>query len=153
MGFEGSREAGTRDMPALVRIVRSNLLFVSKEGLSAAAIDRIRRVAAFGNPDFYRAQAMRQSVYGKERVLHFDEDAGDWIGLPRGCENSVAELLATCGAQPMFEEARCEGKPIKVEFKGARGPSKCPQSRHSRHVTSACWLLRRRSARRWSPPT
>lgn len=117
---------GPGDMPALVRIVRSNLLFVSKEGLSAAAIDRIRRVAAFGNPDFYRAQAMRQSVYGKERVLHFDEDAGDWIGLPRGCENSVAELLATCGAQPMFEEARCEGKPIKVEFKGALRPKQVP---------------------------
>lgn len=117
---------GSGDMPAQVRIVRSNLLFVSKEGLSAAAIDRIRRVAAFGNPDFYRAQAMRQSVYGKERVLHFDEDAGDWIGLPRGCESSVAELLATCGAQPAFEEARCEGRPIKVEFKGTLRPEQAP---------------------------
>lgn len=117
---------GSEDMPAQVRIVRSNLLFVSKEGLSAAAVDRIRRVAAFGNPDFYRAQAMRQSVYGKERVLHFDEDAGDWIGLPRGCESSVVELLATCGAQPAFEEARCEGRPIKVEFKGALRPEQMP---------------------------
>lgn len=117
---------GSEDMPAQVRIARSNLLFVSKAGLSAAAIDRIRRVAAFGNPDFYRAQAMRQSVYGKERVLHFDEDAGDWIGLPRGCESSVVELLATCGAQPAFEEARCEGRPIKVEFKGALRPEQMP---------------------------
>ena len=52
-----ARAMGLEDVPAQVRIVRSNLLFVSKEGLSAAAIDRIRRVAAFGNPDFYRAQA------------------------------------------------------------------------------------------------
>lgn len=117
---------GSGDMPAQVRIVRSNLLFVSKESLLAAAIDRIRRVAAFGNPDFYRAQAMRQSVYGKERVLHFDEDAGDWIGLPRGCEGSVVELLKACGAQPEFEDARCEGRPIKVEFKGALRPEQAP---------------------------
>lgn len=117
---------GPVDMPAQVRIVRSNMLFVSKKGLSAAAIDRIRRVAAFGNPDFYRAQAMRQSVYGKERVLHFDEDAGDWIGLPRGCEDSVLELLKACGAQPVFEDARSEGRPIKVEFKGALRPEQEP---------------------------
>ncbi len=117
-----ARAMGLEDVPAQVRIVRSNLLFVSKEGLSAAAIDRIRRVAAFGNPDFYRAQAMRQSVYGKERVLHFDEDAGDWIGLPRGCEDSVVDLLKACGAQPVFEDARSEGRPIKIEFKGALRP-------------------------------
>ena len=114
------------DVPAQVRIVRSNLLFVSKEGLSAAAINRIRRVAAFGNPDFYRAQAMRQTVYGKPRVLHFDEDAGDWIGLPRGCEGSVIELLGACGAQPAFEDARCEGRPIKVDFRGALRPEQEP---------------------------
>ena len=117
---------GSGDMPAQVRIVRSNLLFLSKECLSAAAIDRIRRVATFGNPDFYRAQAMRQSVYGKQRVPHFDEDAGGWIGLPCGCEDSVVELLKACGAQPAFEDEHCEDRPIKVEFKGALQPEQAP---------------------------
>lgn len=110
---------GSGDVPAQVRIVRLNMLFVSKKGLLAAAIDRIRRVVAFGNPDFYRAQAIRQLVYGRERLLHFDGDAGDWISLPRGCESSVTEPLETCGAQPTFKETRCGGRPIKVEFKGA----------------------------------
>lgn len=46
---------GSGDMPDEVHAVRSNLLYVSKENLSPAAINRLRRVAAFSNPDFYRA--------------------------------------------------------------------------------------------------
>lgn len=53
-------------------------------------------------------------------------DAGDRIGLLRGCESSVTELLATCGAQPTFEEVHCEGRPIKVEFKGALRSERAP---------------------------
>ena len=46
---------GSGDMPDEVHAVRSNLLYVSKENLSPAAINRLRRVAAFSNSDFYRA--------------------------------------------------------------------------------------------------
>ncbi len=113
---------GPGDVPAEVRCVRSNMLYVAKEGLSPAAINRIRRLAVFGNPEFYRAQAMRQPVYGKPRVLHFDEDAGEWIGLPRGCEEAVAELVSSLGARVSVEDRRCGGRPINVEFSGGLRP-------------------------------
>jgi hypothetical protein len=46
-------------LPATVRIVRSNLLFVDKAGLPDAMLNRLTRLAAFQNPEFYKAQAMR----------------------------------------------------------------------------------------------
>src|ERR1035441_10576709 len=45
--------------PKSVEIVRSNLAFVSKDGLPEAMLNRIIRLAAFQNPDFYKTQAMR----------------------------------------------------------------------------------------------
>lgn len=69
---------------------------------------------------------MRQTVYGKPRVLHFDEDAGDWLGLPRGCEGSVIELLSSCGTRLVVEDRRCEGRSIEVSFKGALRPEQEP---------------------------
>nr|WP_255467320.1 hypothetical protein [Raoultibacter phocaeensis] len=117
---------GVGDAPEQVRIVRSSMLYIAKEGLSAAALNRLKRVAAFGNPEFYRAQAMRQSVHGKPRVLYFGEDVGDWLGLPRGCEDAVVELLVTCGSQAILKDERCDGSPIKVSFKGALRPEQKP---------------------------
>ena len=38
----------------------------------------------------------------------------------------MTKLLATCSAQPTFEEARCEGRPIKVEFRGELRPDQAP---------------------------
>ena len=102
------------------------MLYVAKGGLSAAALNRLKRVAAFGNPEFYRAQAMRQSVRGKQRVLYFGEDAGDWIGLPRGCEDAVMELFASCGSQAIVEERRFEGERVKVGFNGTLRPEQKP---------------------------
>jgi len=72
-------------LPSKVRITVSNFVFIEKEGLSAAMIDRLIRIAAFQNPEFYKAQAMRLSTYGKPRVISCSELFPRHIGLPRGC--------------------------------------------------------------------
>jgi hypothetical protein len=43
------------------------------------------RLAAFQNPEFYRAQAMRRSVWNKPRVIGCAENYPQHIALPRGC--------------------------------------------------------------------
>ena len=45
--------------PGAVDVVSSNLVYVSKDGLPQGMQDRLLRLAAFENPEFYRAQAMR----------------------------------------------------------------------------------------------
>jgi hypothetical protein len=80
-------------LPAQVRIVRSNLVYVEKNGLPSALLNRLHRLAAFQNPEFYRAQAMRLSTFGKPRVIHCAEEFPRHIALPRGCMDEVAGLF------------------------------------------------------------
>jgi len=59
----------TGPLPEKVRVVLSDLVYVEKEGLPSALLNRLVRLAAFQNPEFYRAQAMRLSTFGKPRVI------------------------------------------------------------------------------------
>jgi hypothetical protein len=53
--------------------------------LPAALRNRLLRLAAFQNPEFYRAQAMRLPTFGKPRIISCAEEHPLHIGLPRGC--------------------------------------------------------------------
>src|ERR1019366_550965 len=56
-------------LPKSVQLVRSNLVYVEKKDLPPAMLNRLLRLAAFQNPEFYKAQAMRLSTYDKPRVI------------------------------------------------------------------------------------
>src|SRR6266446_8172611 len=51
----------TDPLPSTVRVVVSNLVYVEKKELPSGMLDRLIRIAAFQNPEFYKAQAMRLS--------------------------------------------------------------------------------------------
>lgn len=106
------------DFPPVLSIVKANMLFVSKEGLSPAARNRISRLAAFHNPEFYKAQASRRSVHKIPRIIYLGEDQGDYIAIPRGCEQRLDALLDKAGAQRQKTDKRNSHAPIRVEFKG-----------------------------------
>jgi hypothetical protein len=42
-------------LPVQVRIVRANLLYIEKKDLPSAMLNRLLRLGAFQNPDFYKA--------------------------------------------------------------------------------------------------
>ena len=107
-----------QDFPALTVLTESDMVYVPLEGLSAAACNRIRRLAAFANPEFYRAQAMHQSVWRKPRVIDLSEDRSDCIALPRGCKENLLLLFEESGAAySILDERFAEGR-IKAEFTG-----------------------------------
>ena len=83
--------------PDAVDVVSSNLVYVSKDGLPQGMQDRLLRLAAFENPEFYRAQAMRLPTYAKPRLICCGEEVGAYIALPRGCFDNVIELLQRHG--------------------------------------------------------
>ena len=56
-------------LPKSVEIVLSNQVFIDKQDLPSTLINKIIRLAAFQNPDFYIAQAMRFSTFGKPRII------------------------------------------------------------------------------------
>ena len=80
--------------------------------------NRLIRLAAFQNPEFYKYQAMRLPTYDKPRVISCSEDFPKHIGLPRGCLADVSELLTNLDIELNLQDARTTGKPFKVSFKG-----------------------------------
>ena len=106
------------DFPKTISVTKANMLYVSKQGLPQKAQNQIRRLAAFGNPEFYRAQAMHQSVYGKSRIVWCGEEDEQHIILPRGCEQKLVSLAGEKGCTCLFDDQRNQGEPLRAEFKG-----------------------------------
>ena len=99
-----------------------NLVYVSKDGLPQGLQDRLIRLAAFENPEFYRAQAMRLPTFAKPRLICCAEEIGGYIALPRGCLDSALDLLEAHGIEPRLRDERTDGQPLDVAFRGELTP-------------------------------
>ncbi len=109
-------------LPQSVRLVQGNLIFIEKKGLPPAFIARLIRLAAFQNPEFYRAQAMRLPTYDKPRIICCAEDFPEYIGLPRGCLDEILALFEAHGAKSQLIDERYQGQSIKAQFVGKLRP-------------------------------
>jgi superfamily II DNA or RNA helicase len=105
-------------MPAALTVTLANLIYFEKAQLPQALANRLIRLAAFQNPEFYRAQAMRMSVWDKPRVIGNAENFPQHIGLPRGCLDAVKGLLGDNGIRCDLADERGVGEPIDASFVG-----------------------------------
>lgn len=109
-------------LPERVQIVHANLLYIEKKGLPSQMLNRLLRLAAFQNPEFYKAQAMRLSTFGKPRVIACGEDLAHHIALPRGCVAELKALLQAHWIKPEIRDERFAGTRIDIEFCGQLRP-------------------------------
>lgn len=105
-------------LPPNVRVVASNLIYIEKEGLPSGMVDRLVRIAAFQNPEFYKAQSMRLATYGKPRVISCGEVFPEHIGLPRGCMEEVVRVFKSHHTNVEVHDERTAGREINVSFHG-----------------------------------
>jgi hypothetical protein len=110
------------DFSGPVQIVRANLLYVDKYGISSRALNALKRLAAFRNPEFYKAQAMRLSTYNKPRIISCSDETDRYLCLPRGLEDEVSELLKDNGVKILFDDQTEKGRDIDVAFNGELRP-------------------------------
>ena len=109
-------------LPDSVELVLANQIYVSKEGLPPVLKNKLIRLAAFQNPEFYKAQAMRFPTYDKPRIVHCCEDFPKHIGLPIGCLEDTVELLHSLGIKTEIIDERFDGDRINAKFIGALRP-------------------------------
>ncbi len=112
------RKLTRTDFPIQVKATLSNLIYVEKSGFSQAALNIIKRMAAFPNPEFRSKQAMRLPVYGTPRILDCCYEDDDYIGIPRGSRDTLTELLEQHDIPLVIEDLRCNGRTIDVFFNG-----------------------------------
>jgi superfamily II DNA or RNA helicase len=105
-------------MPKSLSVTLANLVYFEKAQLPQALANRLIRLAAFQNPEFYKAQAMRMSVWDKPRVIGNAENYPQHIALPRGCLDAAVDLLRANGVACDLSDERFGGEPIDVSLVG-----------------------------------
>lgn len=106
-------------MPESLRVTLGNSVYFEKAELPQTLANRLIRLAAFQNPEFYKAQAMRISVWDKPRVIGCAENYPHHIGLPRGCLEAALSLLRDNGIAYDLRDERFVGQPLDVSFIGS----------------------------------
>ena len=145
-------------LPERLELILGNEIYLARERLPAALRNRLLRLAAFQNPEFYRAQAMRLPTFGKPRVICCAEEHPLHIGLPRGCLDEIQDLLGSLGIECILRDERHPGVPLGVTFQGALRPQQAVAAQalagHDQGVLAAttafgktvvaAWLIARR---------
>lgn len=112
----------TGTLPSSLELVVGNEIYIAKDALSPALQNLLIRLAAFQNPDFYKAQAMRLPTFGKPRIISCAEDHPKHISLPRGCMEDIQKLLSDFGIATSLQDERSIGILLSMSFHGQLRP-------------------------------
>ena len=106
------------DIQGYVEITLANQIYIKNHNIKPRALNRIRRLAAFNNPEYYKTQAMGFSTKGIPRILQCFSDTSEYVCLPRGCEEKLLDLLRESAIKYKTTDCRQIGTDIDVEFIG-----------------------------------
>ncbi len=113
------------DLPESLEIIIGNEIYIPKNGLSPGLRNRLIRLAAFPNPEFYKAQAMRLPTHETPRMISCVADYQDHIGLPRGCLEDVYHLFSELKINLTIRNELQSGTLLNTKFLGElRGEQK-----------------------------
>ena len=107
-------------LPPTVSIVQSSLVYIEKNGLPPALMNRILSGSL---PSRILSSTRRRPCdcrrSDEPRVIGCGEDLGKHLALPRGCLSDLVALLEALKIKPLVRDERFAGQPIDVTFYGA----------------------------------
>ncbi|MCL1973146.1 MAG: DEAD/DEAH box helicase [Endomicrobia bacterium] len=105
-------------LPNVIKTVLSNVAYIDTSNIPPKLLNTLKKLAAFRNPEFYKFQAMRLPIYNKPRVISCAEMEENYITLPRGCINSLRNLLNELNISFELQDKRLSGNKIQICFNG-----------------------------------
>ncbi len=105
-------------LPDQITVVIANRLYINEEGLPSQLITRIKRLASFQNPEFFKKQSMRFSTAKTPRVICCAEEVNSFVALPRGCLEDLGKLLSINDINLAIDDKRFSGEPADFIFQG-----------------------------------
>jgi superfamily II DNA or RNA helicase/very-short-patch-repair endonuclease len=105
-------------MPESLELTVADQIYVPKPELPPPLRNAILRLAAFQNPEFYKAQAMRLPTFDRPRIIACAEDHPEHIGLPRGCLEELLALLSALKVPTKVRDKRFAGEDHDFSFNG-----------------------------------
>jgi Type III restriction enzyme, res subunit len=106
------------NLPDCISLVVGNQIYIDRNHIPPGLANRLIRLAAFQNPEFYGAQAMRLPTFGKPRIISCAELFAKHIALPRGCLDVAIDLLSGLGIKVDVRDERQQGIPLATQFIG-----------------------------------
>jgi len=112
------------NVPETLTLTLANHIYTPIDNLPTTLIARLRRLASFSNPVFFKTQAMRFSTHGIPRYItcaRIEDGPGGkrWLSLPRGCFDDALFLLQEQSIKPIIDDKRKIGSSLtKLKFLG-----------------------------------
>ena len=92
--------------PQQVRITLANHIYFEVKALPGALLARLRRLASFSNPVFFKTQALRFSTHGIPRFISCARIERGYLSLPRGCLDDALALLKENNIDVQIDDKR-----------------------------------------------
>lgn len=120
--FAGLVDADGPRPPAVIRAQLGATMSIERSGLPPAALAALKHLASIHNPEFYEKQRMRFSTWDTPRFIRCYQEDLEWIHLPRGLVERVAELFADVGSRLDVTDVRPEIPSAGLTFTGELRP-------------------------------
>ncbi len=102
-----------------LHITLSNGIYIDNTNLSASIQNKIRRMAAFSNPVYYKNRAIGTSNYDTPRWIYLGKDhLSGYIQIPRGLYDELLKSASQAEIEYEIEDERQKGRSIHVTFNG-----------------------------------
>ncbi|MBQ7477678.1 MAG: DEAD/DEAH box helicase family protein [Selenomonadaceae bacterium] len=110
------------DVSEPLSLTLADCVYIPKRAVKPRTMNRIRKMATFSNPQFYKMQAMRYSTKQIPRRIQCFRDLDDYVTLPRGCLPELEERLRSADISYVLNDRRTDGRLIDVLFQGTLQP-------------------------------
>ncbi len=92
--------------PQQITITLANHIYFEIKALPSALSARLRRLASFSNPIFFKTQALRFSTHGIPRFISCARIEQGYLSLPRGCLDDALALLKENNIDVQIDDKR-----------------------------------------------
>ena len=106
------------DYPKKINVILKDMVYIDKANLDGVVKNSFRRFATFANPEFYKKQKLRVSVYNIPMVIDCSKEDEKYLKLPRGTYDYLESLCTINGIEIIKKDERFIGNKIKVKFNG-----------------------------------
>ena len=106
------------EYPKSIKVILNDMIYIDKANLNSIVKNSFRRLATFANPEFYKNQKLRMSVYNIPMVIDCSKEDDKYLKLPRGTYEYLESLCKTNNIKIIKIDKRFKGNKIDVTFNG-----------------------------------
>ena len=104
--------------PKNIKVILDDMVYIDKANLNAAVKNSFRRLATFANPEFFKKQRMRMSVYNIPMIIDCSKEDEKYLKIPRGTYEYLCDLCNDQKVNIKLIDKRNTGKNLEVNFNG-----------------------------------